>query len=268
MIKLIATDIDGTLVKESSPELPDKLIRLFRQLCDRGLIVTVASGRQYASVSKMFAPVDRKLCYIMENGAHILIGDETVYQVPMKREYVEEIMKHLRKYYSQGCHVVASTTRGCYLETRDQDFIDRIRYRYRNEVFLTDDILSEDAVYCKLAVFKEGNIRPIGEADLIPTWKDRVKVTMAGEEWVDFMDHSVDKGNGLGILLDKLNIDSSEVMAFGDNENDIGLMQAAGESYAVGNAVEKVQKAASHICPPYWEDGVESVLRKLLETKQ
>ena len=264
MIKLIATDIDGTLVRESSPDLPEELIGLFQRLCDKGYILAVASGRQYASVSKMFAPVDRKLCYIMENGAHILVGDKTVHQVPMKREYVEGIMQDLRRCYPQGCHVVASTTRGCYLETKDRDFIDRIQNRYRNNVLLTEDILAEDVAYCKLAVFKEGNIRPIGEKELIPRWKDKVKATMAGEEWVDFMDYSVDKGDGLRRLTDHLGIRTDEVIAFGDNENDIGLMQAAGLSYAVGNAVEKVKAAATHICPPYWEDGVGSVLRTLL----
>ncbi len=264
MIKLIATDIDGTLVKESSPDLPAALIELFQKLCDRGYMLAVASGRQYASVNRMFAPVDRQLCYIMENGAHILVGDETIHQVPMKREYVEGIMQDLRRYYPQNCHVVASTTKGCYLETKDSDFIDRIRNRYRNHVLLTDDILAEDVVYCKIAVFKEGNIRPIGENELIPKWQDKVKATMAGEEWVDFMDHSVDKGNGLKILTDHLGISTDEVIAFGDNENDCGMMQAAGVSYAVGNAVDKVKAAAGHICPPYWEDGVGSVLRTLL----
>ena len=268
MMKLIATDIDGTLVEESSPDLPEELITLFRRLCDSGIMVTVASGRQYGSVSKMFAPVGRKLCYIMENGAHILIGDETIHKVVMKREYVEGIMHDLRNYYDQGCHVVASTAKGSYLETKDQAFIDRIRYRYRNEVFLTDDILAEDVDYVKLAVYKENDIRPIGENELIPRWKDKVKATMAGAEWVDFMDAAVDKGNGLQILLQQLQIDPAYVMAFGDNENDIGLLQTAGHGYAVGNAVEKVQKAAAHICPPYWEDGVGSVLRRLLEEKE
>ena len=74
MIKLVATDIDGTLVKESSPNITDVQVELFRKLTDQGIRVVAASGRQYGSVSKVFAPVDRKLYYIVENGAHILYG--------------------------------------------------------------------------------------------------------------------------------------------------------------------------------------------------
>ncbi|MCR5418415.1 MAG: HAD family hydrolase [Lachnospiraceae bacterium] len=266
MIKLIATDVDGTLVEESSPDITPAQIELFRELSDAGYRVTVASGRQYKSVSTMFAPVGRELCYIVENGAHILIGDKTIHHVRMKREYVEGIMADLRALYPEGCHVVASTTVGCFLETKDEAFISRIRDRYRNHVLLTDDILGEDVEYVKLAVFREGSIRQIGEQNLIPKWKDKVKATMAGEEWVDFMDATVDKGRGLKILAEKLGIGTAEVMAFGDNENDIGLMQAAGESYAVGNAVDKVKAAAGHVCGPYWEDGVSQVLRTLLQS--
>ncbi len=266
-IRLIATDIDGTLVKESSPNITDEQVEIFRRLCDAGYHVCVASGRQYGSVRKVFAPVDRQLYYIVENGAHILKGNETLSDIPMKRESVEGIMADLRSFYSKGCHVVASTTKGCFLESRDEDFITLIRDGYRNDVTLTDDILSEDVVFVKLAVYKKGSIRDIGKDILIPAWKDKVKATMAGEEWVDFMDASVDKGKGLEKLAAYLNVEPSEVMAFGDNENDSGMMLFAGESYAVGNAVDKVKKQAKHVCLPYWEQGVDRVLLKLLDSR-
>ena len=263
-IKLIATDVDGTLVKESSPNITEEQVTVFRALEDKGIHVAVTTGRQYGSIRQVFAPVDRKLCYIAENGAHILIGGETIYKVSMKRSHVEGIMQDLRDLYSVGCHVVASTPHGCYLESKDEDFIRLIRDGYRNDVTLTEDILGLEEDFVKLAVYRKGNIREQGEKILIPKWKDEVKATMAGEEWVDFMDATVDKGNGLQVLIDHLGIRPEEVMAFGDNENDIGLMQTVGESYAVGNAVDKVKAAAKHVCPPYWENGVVSVLRELL----
>ncbi len=54
-------------------------------------------------------------------------------------------------------------------------------------------------------------------------------------------------------------------MAFGDNENDIGMMKAAGESYAVENACSAVKEAAKYICPGYTEKGVYQVLRRMLQ---
>lgn len=264
-IRLIATDVDGTLVKDSSREVGDEVIEAIQKLTDQGIYFTIASGRQYGSIRRMFERAQRNLLFIAENGAHIVKDGQTYGLTKMERAHVEEIMADLRSLYSQDCHVVASTSKGCFLESKDEDFIHLIRENYRNDVTLTEDILAEDAEFVKLAVYQKGSIREIGESFLIPKWKEKVKTCMAGEEWVDFMDFSVDKGNALKILQEGLGIAPEETMVFGDNENDIGLLRAAGESYAVENALPVVKEAAKYVCPPYWEHGVCQVLRTLYE---
>lgn len=262
-IKLIATDVDGTLVKDSSPEVYDEMIDVIQKLTDKGIRFVIASGRQYGSIRKMFARANRKLDYIAENGAHILLAAENFSITKMERKYVEEIMADLRNFYPQGCHVVASTSKGCFLESRDPEFIHLITDSYRNDVTLTDDILSEDAEFIKLAVYKKNSIRQLGETILIPKWKDKVKTTMAGEEWVDFMDFSVDKGNALQKIQKALGIRAEETMVFGDNNNDLGMILLAGESYAVDTSVAEVKAAAKYICPGYQEKGVWQILNAL-----
>ena len=265
-IRLIATDVDGTLVKDSSREVGDEIIEAIRRLTDQGIYVTIASGRQYGSIRRMFERANRNLLFIAENGAHIVKDGETYGLTKMDRVYVEEIMADLRSLYDKDCHVVASTSKGCFLESKDEDFIRLISESYRNDVTLTEDILAEDAEFVKLAVYHKGSIREIGESFLIPKWKDKVKTCMAGEEWVDFMDFSVDKGNALKTLQKGLGIAPEETMVFGDNENDIGLLRAGGESYAVGNALPVVKEAAKYVCAPYWEQGVYQVLKSLYHT--
>ena len=63
-IKLIATDVDGTLVKDSSREVSQEVIGTIQQLVDKGYYFMIASGRQYGSIRKMFAPVNRNLLFI------------------------------------------------------------------------------------------------------------------------------------------------------------------------------------------------------------
>ena len=264
-IRLIATDVDGTLVKDSSREVGDEIIEAIQRLTDQGICFAIASGRQYGSIRRMFERANRNLLFIAENGAHIVKDGKTYGLIKMERSFVEEIMADLRALYDKDCHVVASTSKGCFLESKDEDFIRLISKSYRNDVTLTDDILAEDAEFVKLAVYHKGSIREIGESFLIPKWKDRVKTCMAGEEWVDFMDFSVDKGNALKVLQEGLGVLPEETMAFGDNENDIGLLGAAVESYAVGNALPVVKEAAKHVCAPYWEQGVYQILKSLYE---
>ena len=85
---------------------------------------------------------------------------------------------------------------------------------------------------------------------------------MAGEEWVDFMDFKVDKGSALEKLQNAYQVTKAETMAFGDNNNDRGLMLAAEESYAVENAVEEVKAVAKYTCPSYEMKGVYQVLKE------
>ena len=139
-----------------------------------------------------------------------------------------------------------------------------ITYGYHNTFKRVNDVLAEQVPIIKVSIFHKGSIRKLGESTLIPAWQDRVKACMAGDEWVDFMEASVDKGNALKTLMEHFGIAREETMAFGDNNNDIGMMQAAGRSFAVDTAVEEVKKAATGICPGYQQKGVYQTIRRIV----
>ncbi len=263
MIKLIASDIDGTLIKDSTPDLYPEMVQAIRELEKKDILFCAASGRQYESVRNVFRDVADHIAYIAENGAHIRYQGKNISVTPMKREHVEGILAMLRPYYG-SCETVISTPEGSLVESTDESFIDLLTYGYHNTFKRVKDVLSEKTDIIKIAVYRKGSIRELGENIFIPEWKDRVKTCMAGEEWVDFMDASVDKGNALKLLQEYLGIKREETMAFGDNNNDVGMMLAAGESYAVETAVEEVKQAAGRTCPGYSKKGVYEIIKKLL----
>lgn len=265
MIKLIATDIDGTLVKESSSALTPELLKTVEALVEKGVFFCAASGRQYHSIYRMFHTVADKITYIAENGAHICMGNKDLQVTAMERRYVEEIVRKLRQ-YGDACEVVVSTAMGSVFESKNKAFSDMIQYQYHNKFMQVEDILAIDMPVRKIAVYCKEGVGDLRENILLPQWKDKVKACTSGEEWVDIMDASVDKGNALAYIREYFGIAKEETMAFGDNENDIGMMQEAGESYAVDNAVEKVKQAAMHVCPDYTKQGVCQVLQKVLQT--
>lgn len=264
MIRLIATDIDGTLVKESTSKIYPELLHAIRRWTDAGNYFCVASGRQYYSIRNMFDEVSDRIIYLAENGAHVRYKDENILVKKMQRKYVEGIMKQLRTYYGQ-CETVVSSVDGSLLETENQEFLDFFEKGYRNKYRIVEDVLKENTDILKIAIYRKGSIRDLGENILIPAWQDKVKTCMAGEEWVDFMDASVDKGNALGVIQQYFGIGREETMAFGDNDNDIGLLRAAEESYAVENARDSVKAQAKHICPSYQEKGVYQIISKLIK---
>lgn len=261
MIKLIASDIDGTLIQDSTPDLYPEIEEEICRLTDQGILFVCASGRQYASIRKVFERVADRIIYIAENGAHIRWRDTDLGLTEMKREYAEELIGKLRKL--KDCEMIVSTPQGSLLETKDQEFLDLMKYGYHNEFRVVEDILAQEVPILKVAVYHKDSIRSLGESVLIPEWKDRLKCCVAGEEWVDFMDLSVDKGNALRTIQKHFGVTKEETMAFGDNTNDIGLMTAAGESYAVENARPEVKAAAKHVCPSWKEKGVWQIVRKI-----
>ena len=149
------------------------------------------------------------------------------------------------------------------MEHCSRPFWELLTKGYRNQVREVDDVLAQGLPILKIAVYYPGSIRERGEKELIPRWKDRLFTCVAGEEWVDFMDLSVDKGKALKKVQELFGISPEETMAFGDNTNDLGLMAAAGESYAVENAHPLVLEAARHSCPGWQEKGVWQVVRQL-----
>lgn len=267
MIRLIASDVDGTLIKDSTPDLYPEMAETIKRLKERGILFCAASGRQYASLKNVFREVADDIAYIAENGAHIRYQHKNISVTPMKREHIEGIMTMLRPYYGE-CEAIISTPDGSLIESRNQEFIDLITYGYHNSFRQVKDVLTEKAEIIKIAVYRKESIRSLGENLFIPAWKDKVKACMAGEEWVDFMDRTVDKGRGLQILEETLGIDREETMAFGDNDNDIGMMSAAGISYAVETATPEVKKAAGNLCPGWAAKGVYQIISRELELQE
>ncbi len=263
MIQLIASDVDGTLIKDSTPNLYPEMVSAIKELKKKGIYFCAASGRQYDSIRNVFKEVSDDIIYIAENGAQIKYQGKDISVIPMQRNYVEEIIMQLREYYST-CDIVVSTVNGSLLESKNNAFIDLLTYGYHNKFRLVEDVLKVEEEIIKIAIYQEESIRELGEGILVPDWQGKVKVCMAGEEWVDFMDLSVDKGNAIGFLQDYLGITKEETMAFGDNNNDIGMMHAAGYSYAVENAREEVKEAAKFLCPSYLDKGVYQVIKSVV----
>ena len=233
MIKLIASDIDGTLIPDSTPDLYPEMVEEIKKLTDRGILFCGASGRQLASIRRVFREVEDQIYY---KGKDLAL-------TAMKPEYARQIVEQLRGLGSEYEFTV-STPHGSLLETKNRLFLDMMKYGYHNIFRQVEDVLAEEEVILKIAVYHRGSIRQLGEELLIPQWGGLVKTCVAGEEWVDFMDASVDKGNALRTLQQVFGVAKEETMAFGDNTNDIGLMQAAGFSYAVENARPEVKAAA------------------------
>ena len=245
MIRLVACDIDGTLLhgdeKEIAPVIWEEIIRLRR----KGILFCPASGRQYSSLRRLFAPVAGELAYLCENGAVVFgpgspgpVLGKTVMERGEALRLCEEILAQPQ------CEVLISGENTSYLCPKQGDIVDHIRYFVGNNVTLLDrpDQVPEEMVKVS-AYCREGAERV--EPVLSPRWK-QFHGAIAGEKWLDFT--LADKGTGLEQLCAALGVELGEVVAFGDNYNDVPMLKRVGRAYLMENAAEPLRQRFPNHC--------------------
>ena len=92
MIKLVASDIDGTLLPEGTAQINPEIFEVIRKLKEKDILFAAASGRQLMSLKRKFEPVADDIIYIAENGGYAVKDDEEIYVNSMDRNVVEDIL--------------------------------------------------------------------------------------------------------------------------------------------------------------------------------
>lgn len=265
MIKLIASDIDGTLLPEGTDKINPEIFEVILKLKERGVMFAAASGRQYNSIYELFAPVAHEMIFICENGAYVNCRGYQMSASVIGRSTVEEVIRYIRGL--EGCFLTASSTDAMYIETEDEEFYRLLTDGYHNKIKIVKDVLAENVDIIKMSIYKRAGIHDIAE-ETISRWTDRMHVTVAGDIWIDFMDKQTDKGYAIQRIQEIMHILPEETMVFGDNHNDLGMMRRAVESYAVANAQPAVIEAANNLADENVKDGVLKVLKALLEQEE
>lgn len=254
MIKLIASDIDGTLLQNGETAISERFFIQARRLRNQGIALCAASGRQYSSLKNLFAPVAEGMYFLCENGAVVYgPGAELLSKTVIDRALSLELCRDILAI--PDCEVLISGTNMSYLCPKTQDYIDHIRYFVGNNttVLSAPQDMPEDFV--KISAYYRPGATVI-EPLLAPKWKDTFQVAVAGECWLDFT--LADKATGIRALCTALNIDPKDTMAFGDNYNDIPMLDAVGHPYLMSSAAQPLRQRYGTQCAR-----PEDVLEKL-----
>lgn len=261
MIKLIASDIDGTLVTDGGYDVPDELHEVIRKLRAKGIQFAAASGRQWASIESIFDPVKEKIFYLSDNGAYIGCHGRNLFLNPIERKTVMEMVEDVRT--MEGLEVMLSGPDVVYLETKDREFLDWMINDYKFRVETVEDLTKVQSEFIKISVYRKTDVE-IYTRHLREKYGERLKITISGDMWVDCMRPGVNKGEAVKILQESLSIKPEETMAFGDQLNDIEMLNQAYYSFAVGNARKEVKQAARFQTDTNLNQGVLKILKLLL----
>lgn len=256
-IRLIASDLDGTLLQGDAQRLKPNTCELIHRLTDRGIIFLAASGRQYANLQRLFAPVRCEIAYLCENGCLSFYEGEMVHRVTMDRALGQEIMREIIG--TPSAEVLLSGVNTSYIQPKDMSYYYHMRDVVGNNVTLVPDILETQEPYFKISIYERNGLTD----EEVAFWQERfgryATVVTGGNDWLDIMPLHVNKGTGIRKLLEKLDIRPEECMAFGDNYNDMEMMKLVGWPVAVDNAKPEILGASRDHTPT-----VEEYLEKIL----
>jgi len=228
---LIASDIDGTLLPENGTVLPPALFDQIRRLTGEGWRFCPASGRQYTSLRRLFAPVAEEVFFLCENGAVVFSPEGKVLaKTVMPRPQAEAICRDILAL--PGCEALISGENMSYVIPKTEDMVELMGNVKGNNVTAVSAPEEVPEEIIKVSVYCPAGTGAIPSA-LAEKWR-LFHPAVAGGAWMDFT--LSDKGTGLALLCKALGVEYRDVVAFGDNYNDVPMLSLAGRPYLMDSA--------------------------------
>lgn len=255
-IMLIVFDVDGTLVDDDQV-LGEKTITAIRHLHDRGIQISLATGKIYPSVATVINALEIKVPIILANGAiiqkpnqEIIFGkflDKTIVE-----EFTRESMRHdadMALFLPDRIYVRKETYNTAHISEQFKEKITAI-----GEWSAVSEHFSN---VCKAIWINRLDIPKVKQlaAHLQQTFDGKISLSSGAPDSIEAMPVGISKQGGLVHLADHLHIPLNSVMAFGDQGNDLAMMESAGTAVAVGNAIEAVKGIADHVIGTNNEEG-------------
>lgn len=245
MIKLIASDLDGTLLQNGSRQVPPEFIETIKECKKKGILFAAASGRQYASLQRLFAEVKDDIAYICENGAVTIYQGQVLHQSVIDRTIANEIIQKIIA--EDGSHALVSGAFTSYIDGKDKDLEARL-HSNGNHVVILPDLLQVEEPIVKLAIYeKEGTEERNRGAYWQPKMPFPARVATSGALWLDVLFPDANKGIGMRALAERLHLEKEEIMCFGDNQNDMEMFAESGIPVAMENAKPEVLAASKYV---------------------
>lgn len=262
MIKLIAADMDGTLLDEDA-RLPEETFDLIHQLREKGVRFVASSGRRYDTLRWFFEPVADEMDYVASLGTQVYADgrllDREVFSTAAVLRLFETCQMfdclHLALY--DTTHTYLLNDQSAYVRELDKDLPDA------QCVF---DPPSPDVSIIKAAICCDQRDQIMDMAYVLEReLSEWFTFLPSGSRWIDVTPRHVSKATGLSQVMRYWGIEPSEVMAFGDSMNDYAMLRFVGQGCVMGNARYAVKQVASRVIGTNAEHAVQAEMRRLLE---
>jgi len=270
-IKLIATDMDGTILdSQGLLDLP-RLEKILDRLEEKGIRFVIATGNEIHRVRQLLGHLTDRVVLIVANGAKIFENNQLIQVETWDDELVEKALTFFKGQECQNQFVITSMNGGFVKDGTIFTQLDKFMTPEMIELFYQRMNFVEElhpelfgGVLKMSLVVGEDRTEQVQE-DFNQVFNGYVQAVSSGYGCLDIIQDGIHKAWALQELLKRWDIKPEEIMAFGDSENDVEMLELAGIAYAMENADEKAKAIATDIAPANSQGGVYQVLEAWLD---
>lgn len=262
MIKLIASDMDGTLL-DGNGQLPVETYDLIRELRAHGVRFTASSGRRYDRLCEFFEPVVDQMDFVASNGAQVYAEGELVDREVYSHLGIKRLARVVGMF--DNLHLALFDRTKSYLLDDEDKFVREVDKDLPNAERIWE-LPGADVSIIKASIFcSDGMVMDYAYV-LSRELGDDFVFAPSGNAWIDAMQVGVSKATGVAQLMERYGIDASEVMAFGDSMNDFEVVRMVGCGCAMENGRPALRAVADRVVGCNRDHAVQAEMRKLLDS--
>jgi Cof subfamily protein (haloacid dehalogenase superfamily) len=260
--RLLAIDLDDSLLNDDIA-ISEKNKEAIRHAVDRGVIVTIATGRMLRATTPFVKHLGIDFPIITYQGALIAnsLSKDVLLHIPVDLDYAREIIGECHR---NNVHLQVFVN-DMYFYEKDNRYSDIYRRVSGIEGEAVGPLL--DFLTCeptKLVMIDEPENIQKWQKYFGKKYEGRLEVVVSKANYLEFTHIEATKGNALKFLAGKHGIKQEEIIAIGDSFNDITMLRYAGLGVAMGNASEIVKSQADYVTYTNNEDGVAHVIEKFI----
>lgn len=264
MIKMIVTDLDGTLLAGGN-NIPEKNIAALRRAMDAGVQVVLCSGRMIEATVPIAERVSANAPMVLFNGAMVYdrASDRILAGQTIPRETAIRVLRELE---AMGAYVQAFPGRGFFYEKKVEPWTEY----YATKISVWGEEVGEKlSTWLKTDVYKLICIGTAAELDVVirelsPKFPEICFVKSA-ETHLEVVAAGVDKATGLRALTEITGVTPEEMIGFGDEANDLPLLKYVGHAYVMENAPENVRREIRRMAPKNTQAGLAKIVNQYLD---
>lgn len=259
-IRAVAFDLDDTLLNEHS-QISDYTLDVLIRAHERGVVVIPASGRTRTSMTPFLQRIGFATPFIACNGGELYDGAGNALQkLTLPVDVARRVIAFLRQ---RGCYVQAYRDDSFFFDAANEAS-ERYRRSSRMQAIAVGDLYSflDFPTPKLLCVTEPERQMPLYREISAAFPPSEVCFTLSSSTFLEAEPPDATKGEGLRRLAAIMGFDMSATAAFGDNLNDISMIEAAGYGVAMENARDEVKRAARYICEPNTRDGVARFIQR------